>query len=27
VAHTKTLIAFRTYSNNELEQAFALGLE
>jgi len=27
VAHTKTLIAFRTYSNKELEQAFALGLE
>lgn len=27
VARTRTLIAFRTYSNNELEQAFALGLE
>jgi len=27
VAHTKTMIAFRTYSNTELEQAFALGLE
>jgi len=27
VAKTKTLIAFRTYSNTELEQAFALGLE
>jgi len=27
VVRTKTMIAFRTYSNNELEQAFALGLE
>ena len=27
VAKTKTLIAFRTYSKKELEQAFALGFE
>jgi len=27
VLRTKTLIAFRTYSNTDLEQAFALGLE
>lgn len=27
VAKTKTSIAFRTYSNLDLEQAFSLGLE
>ena len=27
VTRTKTLIAFRTYSRNDLDQAFALGLE
>ncbi|MCL1801331.1 MAG: Lrp/AsnC ligand binding domain-containing protein [Promicromonosporaceae bacterium] len=27
VARTKTLIAFRTYSRTDLDQAFALGLE
>jgi len=27
VVRTKTMIAFRTYSNTDLEQAFALGLE
>jgi DNA-binding Lrp family transcriptional regulator len=27
VVHTETLIAFRTYSKNDLDQAFALGLE
>ncbi|MDR2703528.1 MAG: Lrp/AsnC ligand binding domain-containing protein [Cellulomonadaceae bacterium] len=27
VARTTTMIAFRTYSNNDLDQAFALGLE
>jgi len=27
VARTTTMIAFRTYSNMDLDQAFALGLE
>lgn len=27
VRHTETLIAFRAYSNKDLEQAFALGLD
>ena len=27
VLHTQTYIAFRTYSQHDLEQAFALGLE
>ena len=27
VVRTKTMIAFRTYSSKDLEQAFALGLE
>jgi len=27
VARTTTIIAFRTYSNRDLDQAFALGLE
>jgi DNA-binding Lrp family transcriptional regulator len=27
VVRTKTMIAFRTYSSTDLEQAFALGLE
>ena len=27
VARTRTYIAFRTYSNHDLEQAFSLGLD